>query len=548
MRLLSATRAAASWLRNARPAPLLALLILGQLGFVAWLALETPHNGWFWFSGGDATEYWTSQWAVAHGLIPQALVGWGLPIFYAWIPLVAGPSLLNGLPVVVLFNALVLGPLALVLVWALADRLYGRVYAWGAATFWVVGPLLAIWAFAPRYRPRFEQGILAPHWAGLTDMADFPSLVAVLATAWATVRAVENGRFGSALGAGVLGGVMIGIKPANTYFLPAVAVLFIAWRRPRLALGWAAGVVPAVVTLALWKSRGLGTIPILSAYSPIREASGATFDLSTTNRYLPLDWHHLSVEWAELKQVAWNLRFLQFLLVAGALGALRRNWRSGVFLLTWFGAFCVVKGMSSQADVYTLSYFRLTLPGFAAFVLLVPAIGFLWPGIRSLRTVAEPESWTVRLRSPAAVAAALATVLPLVVVLAAHPASTVRFARLSPQNAEAPISAALTPRVTVAGTTVHLSWRPAARTGATKVFYTVTRTTGNDGCSLPQRGARECILDNLPLLTSSPSITLTDTPGRGRFWYRVTAVADSLAYQWSSDIVLVGPAVSVRVS
>ena len=546
MRLLSAARAAVSWLREARPAPLLAVLVLAQLGFVAWLAFATPHNGWIWYSGGDATEYWTSQWSVAHGLIPQAVIGWGLPILYAWIPLVAGPSLLNGLPVVVLFHTLVLGPLALVLIWALADRLYGRVYSWAAATLWVVGPLLSIWAFAPRYRPRFEQAVLAPHWAGLTDMADFPSLVAVLATAWATVRAVQNGRFGSALGAGVLGGIMIGIKPANGYFLPVVIVLLVAWRRPRLASGWAAGVVPAVVTLALWKSRGLGTIPLLSAYAPVREAGSGTLGLSNSP-YLPLDWHHLSVLWAELREVSGNLRLLQFMLVASVLGALRRNYRSGLFLVVWFVAFCVLKGMSSQADVYTLSYFRVTLPGFAALVLLVPAIGFLWPGTRSLRSVAEPESWAVRMRSPVAVAAALTALLPLALVLAEHPASTVRSVRLSPQNSEAPISAALTPRITKAGATVRLSWRPTARTAATKVFYAVIRTTGNDGCSLPTRGAKECILSNLPFLTSSPNITFTDRPGRGRFWYRIAALADDQAYQWSQDLMLVGPAVSVRV-
>src|SRR5205085_1220421 len=82
-------------------------------GVVAWLAFRTPHNGWVWYSGGDATEYWTSQWAVAHGWIPQAVVGWGLPVAYAWVPFVSGSTLLVGLPVIVLFHALVLLPLSL---------------------------------------------------------------------------------------------------------------------------------------------------------------------------------------------------------------------------------------------------------------------------------------------------------------------------------------------------------------------------------------------------------------------------------------------------
>jgi hypothetical protein len=32
-----------------------------QLAITAWFALETPHNGFVWYSGGDATEYWTGE-------------------------------------------------------------------------------------------------------------------------------------------------------------------------------------------------------------------------------------------------------------------------------------------------------------------------------------------------------------------------------------------------------------------------------------------------------------------------------------------------------
>ena len=547
MHLRSAPRGIAAWLVRTRPAPLLAALIGLQLGVVSWLALATPHNGWVWYSGGDVTEYWTSQWTVSHELIPQAFVGWGLPIFEAWIPLAAGPSLLTGLPVAILVNVLVLGPLALVLLWALADRLYGRVYAWAAAALWVAGPFLAIASFSARYRPSFEQYFLAPHWAGLTDLADFPSLVIVLATALATVRAVQNGRFGSALGAGVIGGVLIGLKPANGYLVPAVVVLLVAWRRPRVALGWAGGILPAVITLAIWKGRGLGTLPLFSSYAPVHEASGAIVGV-TTSRYFSLDWHHLSVEWRELGEVFWDLRFLQFLLVAGALGALRKNLRTGLFLTVWFAAFCIVKAMSNQADISTTSYFRLTLPGFAALALLIPAIGFLWPGTRRAVPAAavEPESWNVNVRSPLTALAAGVALLPLLVVLISHPAGPNRFARLSPANTESPISAALTPTVNVEAGTVTVSWQPTSHTGSTKVAYAVFRTSGNDGCTLPPAGARECDL-SAPVLASTEQTSITDRPGHGHFWYRVAAVADYKAMTSSTDLMLLGPAVSVQL-
>lgn len=545
MRLRSAVAAAAAWLRDARPEPLLALLVLGQLGVVAWLALGTPHNGWVWYSGGDATEYWTSEWTVAHGLIPQAFVGWGLPVFYAWIPLATGASLLNGLPVVVAVNVLILGPLALVLLWALADRLYGRLYAWAAAAIWVAGPLLAVALFASRYRPSFEQYFLAPHWAGLTDMSDFPSLVVALGAAWATVRAAQNGRFGSALGAGVVGGVLIGLKPANGFFVVAVAVFLFVSKRPRIALGWATGAVPAVLTLAIWKGRGRGTLPILSSYVQSHEAAGSTIAL-TTSQYVSLDWHHLSVEWNELGEVFWDMRLLQFVIVAGILGALRRNVCSGLFLATWFVAYCIVKGMSSQADISTTSYFRLTLPGLAAFVLLIPAIAFLWPGTRPVPSVNEAESWVIRRRSPLSALAVLVALVPLLVVLVCHPASTIRFARLSPANTESPVSDELRPKVTSVAGTVTVSWRPTSHAGPTKISYAVFRTRGDDGCALPPQGARECLL-SAPVLVATPLTTITDRPGHGRFWYRVAAVADYKAIPTSTDLMLLGPAVSVQL-
>ena len=65
-----------------------------QLAITAWFALETPHNGFIWYSGGDATEYWTGQWAVGHLRLTQSVIGWGLPVFYAWVPLVTGTTLL----------------------------------------------------------------------------------------------------------------------------------------------------------------------------------------------------------------------------------------------------------------------------------------------------------------------------------------------------------------------------------------------------------------------------------------------------------------------
>jgi len=312
-----------------------------------------------------------------------------------------------------------------------------------------------------------------------------------------------------------------------------------------VALGWASGIVPAVVTLTIWKARGLGTLPLFSSYAPVHEATGTTIAI-TTNRYISLNWHHLSVEWSELGEVFWDLRFLQFVLVAGALGAMRRNLRAGLFVTAWFVAFCIVKGMSNQADISTTSYFRLTLPGIAALALLVPAIGFLWPGTRRAPAEIAPESWSFDVRSPLAVAAVALALVPLVVVIAAQPAGSSRSARLVPASTEAPISASLTPTVNVNSGTVTVTWQPTSHAGSTKVAYAVFRTSGNDGCTLPPAGARECDL-SAPVLASTEKTSITDRPGHGHFWYRVAAVADYKAMTSSTDLMLLGPAVSVRL-
>jgi hypothetical protein len=63
---------------------------------------------------------------------------------------------------------------------------------------------------------------------------------------------------------------------------------------------------------------------------------------------------------------------------------------------------------------------------------------------------------------------------------------------------------------------------------------------------MPPSGARQCII-TAPVLASTTSTGITDHPGHGHFWYRVAAVADYQAKTWSTDLMLLGPAVSVRL-
>jgi hypothetical protein len=549
MQALELSRAALGRLgarATARTAPMLIVLCGIALATAAWLALATPHNGWVWYSGGDATEYWTGEWSIAHGLIPQAIVSYGLPVLYGWVPLVAGTTLLHGLPVIVLVQAIVFVPLSVVLVWAVGNRLFGRSYAFVAATIWALGPLLLLWGSGAHYRVELEQYFLAPHWAGLTNMADLPSVVAVLACAWASLRAADTGRAGDGALAGLLAGAMIAVKPANGYFVPAVAVLFVAGWRPRVAAAWAAGIVPALITLGLWKAEGLGNLPLFALGAGHREAAAAPVVAFRTGTYLQFDHQHLSQELRELQEVFWSVRLLEFLIVAGAIGALRRLPAKGAFLIVWYAGFCLVKGSSDLAGISNTTYFRLVEPGLPAFVLLTAAIMYLVPGVgRRVAWVRQPERWAFDWR-PLLATLAVAGIVPLVVVAAAHPATGTSTARDNATATAAPIEASWRPVVVRRANGVVVRWpRPDVPT-STAITYLVFRTQTGNGCELPDAGAVECFLE-MDTAGSTRQPEFVDHPGAGAWTYRVAVTADYVETPDSEDLMLLsGPARTAR--
>lgn len=523
-----------SYLSRARPVPLLAALCVVQLAITAWFALETPHNGFVWYSGGDASEYWTSQWAVGHLRLTQTFIGWGLPVLYSWVPLVTGTTLLSGLPVIVTFQVLVLVPLTVVLIWLVADRLFGRLYAWGATALWIAGPLLFMLGIQRHdYRVQFEQNFLAPHVYGLTNMADLPSVVLVLACAWATLRALDCQRTAEWLFAGLLAGLAIGMKPANAFFLVAVVALLAFRLQVRGAVVYAVGLAPALVVLVIWKQRGLGNLPLF-AVGQVHEAAGPIVAASP-GKYVPWDLHHLNMELRDLMEDFWSVRLLEWIALAGVVAAIKRAPARGVFVAVWFMMFCVIKGSSDQASMSTTSYFRLTEPGLPAYVLLATAIAYLVPrrGERPERRAPRPvPRWAV------AVTATFGAVVPLVLVvlLRAQPGegSTVRDLT---HSTEAPISSSLA--ASVSGST--LDWRPVSGHGA-RVQYVVYRVDADSGgCTAPSSGAHECLFRGTLVATTRDTSFAADRSAT----YRVGAAANYRDEQNGSDLMLIGPPVTV---
>ena len=552
-RLRAASSTSADKLTRVRPLYGLAVLSAVQLGIAVWFAFHTTHNGWVWHSGGDSTSFWTETWALSHRLVPPAAIGYGLPVYYAWIPLIAGPSLLNGLPVVAILQVAVLVPLALVLFWLVAERLFGRVYAWFAALLWVVAPLLMLLGFVKSYHAVFENFFLAPHWYGLTNMADFPSLVAVLAAAWFTLRAIDRADPTDYLLGGLMAGVALGLKPANGFFLPAVAVLLLGSRRWQLAGIWIAGIVPALITLALWKERGLGYLPLTkTGYERFHVAAGpaGTPLAFSTRNYIPLDFHHLADELHNLREVFWSLRFLEFLIVAGLFGVIRRAPLKGAFVATWFIAFCVVKASSPGSDFPSATFFRLTEPGLPAAILLVAGAFYCLPVVgRRLAPVAAPivprlslQNFDRRRLIPAT---ALCAVIPLLLIAIARIPSTDRTIRDENRVQEAPISSAFHLTAQRKGGSVVLSWKTPSH-GSTTPSFLVFASGDNNGCDPLPRGARHCKFNTMPTITTTRATTFAvRLRATERQWFRVALVADYLKTDVGGDLMLMSTATYV---
>jgi Dolichyl-phosphate-mannose-protein mannosyltransferase len=517
----------------------LAALVGLQWVVIAALALRIHHNGFLFHNGGDGTYYWTTTWALAHRMLPETVISYGLPVLLWPLGLVFGTSMLPALPVVVVLQIVVLAPLGVIALFALADRIGGRLFAYTASLMWILAPFAVLRYFRPDFRSDFRTFAL-PGPLGLTNLADYPSMILAIVVGWLVVRALEERRWNDVVLAGLACGFLIAVKPSNGVFVPAPVAAFLVVRRWREAGAFLAAMAPALVTLALWKAVGLGRLPILGA-SVVSAAGthGTVVADSITTRYLPFDWHTFTLNLARLREVGWSLRLAEYLPIAGVVGAWRRGRPYGVLLALWFLAYFVVKGgAKGRSDVYALSFFRLTMPGFPAYVLLAACIVFLVPGLarrwRARAERPEPIRWTRGL----IVAAAVLAAYPLAFVAVSHAAPSGKIAKDNAHNLLVPITGAL--HVRLHGAT--LDWR-RSDTGASTVSYAVYRDT-TDGCIERTSGAHDCEF-SMRLAAILTQRTWTD-PRPGRWIYRVGVVGDPLGRPRQGDLLVLSPPVSSR--
>ena len=529
-----------------RPVYVLGGLVAAQWLAALALAVTVRHNGWLYYAGGDQLWHYSGAYLLAHGALPPAFVGYGWSTLLTPVALLAGPNLVSALPAVVLINTLVLLPIALLCVYGIASRIAGRLFGYFAAALWILLPLLGILFVEPGYHQKYTE-LTLPQLFGLTSAPDFPATVALLMSAYFCLRATETRGWYAPTAAGIAAGFSIAIKPSNSIFLIAPALLLLVERTRALPL-FALGLAPAVLTLALWKYRGLGELAAVT-HEPVRLAGGPGDLLHRIHSSKLNSWTHLVQVLDALREHFWVARLIEWLPVAGCIALLARSRKAFLLLGAWFTVFLLTKGTYIPASIEDASFFRIMMPSFPAYLLLSASVVLLVPRVRA-RPAPDPLTLSPRVSFATFAGAVFVFVLLPALAIAAIP-------RLHDQGQKAvrvgdsmvPVSAAIAPRAVPTGQGVALTWR-ASRTGSTSTFYRVLRTSGsNAGLSCANtlnQAADDCRL----FMTSAGATQATsfvDRPGAGTWTYRIGASANWLNDLQLGDVYVVSRPVVVTV-
>ncbi len=386
MSVVASSAAAARWSGRTvdrlleRPRAVVGSLIGLQIGATLVLALAADHNGWVWFQGGDQIWLSTQGWLLGQLELPPTELGYLWSYLLMPIMWITGPTYVQALPPLVVLQVLVFGPIALLCVYDLASRIGGRLLGYWASLLWAIAPFAAIPLFVDRYQERFGEQFL-PQALGLTAMSDYPSMVLVLASAVFVVRSIDAARMTDAVLAGLLLGAATAVKPPNLLMGVGAALAYLVARRWRTGLAFGAAIVPSLLVLALWKERGLGGIPVLGL-EEVRLATGAATTAISVDldQYLEFDLDHWLTQMDHLREFFWSARVAQWVPVAGLIAVVRvRRGAIAALLAGWLAAFLVVKGFSPRATIESGSFWRLLMPAWPAYLLLLAAIPLLVP-------------------------------------------------------------------------------------------------------------------------------------------------------------------------
>ena len=540
---LAVARARAWWVAVAavRPAYVLGTLIGAQWLAVLALALTVRHNGWLYYTGGDQLWHYTGAYLLAHGHLPPSYVGYGWSILLLPVAAIAGPNLVSALPAIVLFNTVVLLPVALLCVYGIAARIAGRIFGYFAATAWIALPYLGILFLEPGYHQKWTE-LTLPQLEGLTSVPDFPSTVALLVSAYFCLRAAErDSDWQSGVAAGLAAGYSIAMKPSNSIFLVAPALLLLATRR-RAVLTFALGLAPALLTLAIWKYRGLGALAAAPA-EPIRLASGVGSLINRIHAPSLNSWAHLHQVLLALREHFWVARVIEAAPIAGMLALLVRSRRGFLIVGAWFAIYVLLKATYIPASVEDASFWRIVMPAFPAFVLLVSAIVLALPGVR-IRPVAGSSRDFAKALTAAVVVFA---VLPLGAIAAVPRLHDQGHLAVHLENTFIPVGSGVHVQAKLSNGAVQLSWH-GGNAGTATAFYRVLRTSqagGGVACAGRLNGSSDNCGLYMDSVGTTKATSFVDHPGRGTWTYRIGVAANWLDDPTLGDIYVVSRPVTV---
>jgi hypothetical protein len=542
---------AADW----RPAALLArverlrpLHVLSGFIVAEWLttlgiALTVRHNGWLYYQGGDQLWHYITAWLVGHGRLTHTSVGYAWAVVLFPFALFGGPNLVSPLPFILLLNVLVLMPVALVATYGIGQRIGGRLFGYWTAALWILVPLIGIKYADAGYHQRYTE-LLLPQSLGLTAMSDFPSMVVSAVAAFFTVRTVqENMPWDGAL-AGLFAGVAIGIKPSNAPLLVGIGLAVLVARRWKSIPYLAAGFAPSVVTLALWKGRGEGSLPILRngasapglVYAKIAPVIGGV----GLHKYVHPSWSFFTGELHDVEQHFWSVRVLEWLAIAGTIGLMRRSIPIGLLFGGWFFANVFVKwatpGRGTIADSDLL---RQSIPTIPAALMLIAGILLLFPGLPQKLSRPTAGAWATRrvrigittavLVLFCAVPAAVAAAMPLL-----STSDALSYYLIEGHSLSAPftVDSGWHPTATVGPNgTVHLNWKALRPLGGT-MDYTVLRTAATQPTLCDATGgAAQCHLNPTASLQPTRATNAVEHGVPAQAWTYYVAATGS----WTND-------------
>ncbi len=533
----------------AHPREVLGVLVGAQVAGTIALALTVPHNGWVWFQGGDQIWLVTQGWLLGQLELPPTEIGYLWSYVVAPITWVTGGTFVQVLPPLVLFQVLVLGPVALLCFYGLAAHIGGRLLGYWAAFLWVIAPFASIPLFVDRYQERWAEHFL-PQALGLTAMADFPSLVLVLASALFLARSLEGGRLPDAVLAGLLLGAAGGMKPPNLLMGIGAALAYLVARHWRTGLAFGAAVVPSVLVIALWKERGLGQLPVLSLEETRLAAHAGVVALSVDlDKYIELDWDHFRTQMDQLREYFWSARLAQWAPFAGLLAVIRvRRGAIAALLGGWLGAFLLVKGFSTRATIDSHSFWRLLLPAWPAYLLLFASIPLLVPtfarrlGDRLRTPPSLPIAWRW-----IAVAAVLTVVVPATAIAASSPTEGPELAVFQDDAGNfilTPVDHDVEVAVSATEAGREVSWTSGGPWRA-DVFYRVYRTDGpveDVECEHTDGATSEyCFIRSIPIATTRETSFVDTAPPAGGATYRIGVATNWLDDPEQGDVFAFSP-------